>query len=339
LSAVLTGTFAGPIPNAFSAQGVDHVAIRLTNTGDALAAGNAKISLYASTEPIFNADATLLASSTKSVRLRPRQSAPVLVKFPAPTSLPNGSYFLIARVDAPATPDGTVAETIVTAPHPVSIPQPFVDLSGRIVTQPGAIAVTASRNAAGGAGVLVLNSGNIAARGPLDIQVFASADNTLDSADTPIASVHFKNVNIRANGARLFAIRLSVPGSTPVGSYTLFASINTANTIAETTLANNIVSAPRPLVLVNPPTLIDLRDHHHNQDQNDGGSIDIEVGTDTGDDTYDNTYDTSDDGSDEPVPPAPDTGPTDTAPSDSGDDTGSDFVDDTGDDSGGGADF
>jgi hypothetical protein len=341
-SATLTGAFARVIPQTILPATTDHITLRVANTGDALATGKATISLYASTDPVVNADAALLTTSSRLVRLSPRHSAAFMLRFAAPTTLAEGNYFLVARIDAPVNTDGSVTETVAASPQTVSIPQPFVDLTGRIATRPTRLLISGgSRTAGGSAGVLVVNSGNAPARGALDIQMFASTDSTLDSADTPIAAMHFKNVNIRAGGSRLFPVRLNLPGSTPVGNYSLFAVINSANSIAERDLTNNVATARKPLVLANAPTLIDLRHHHH--DQNDDGSttaVDVTIDTEAYDNT--STSDTSDNSS-----PPPDasvdttTGPA-SPPTDSGtstDSTSSDFGGDFSGDSGGGADF
>jgi hypothetical protein len=341
-SATLTGAFVGAIPRAILPATTDRVTLRVTNTGDAFATGKPSVSLYASTDPAVRADAVLLTTSARLVRLSPGHAAVFILRFAAPTTLAEGNYFLVARIDAPMNVDGSVTETVAASPKTVLIPQPFVDLTGRIATRPTRLLISGGSRAAGGtAGVLVVNSGNVPARGTLDIQMFASSNSTLDSAATPIAAVHFKNVNIRAGGSRLFPVRLNLPGSTPVGTYSLFATINSANTIAENDLTNNVATARKPLVLANAPTLIDLRHHHHDQNY-DGSTTAVDVTIDT--EAYDNTStsDTSDNSS-----PPPDasvdttTGPA-SPPTDSGtstDSTSSDFGGDFTGDSGGGADF
>jgi hypothetical protein len=342
-SATLSGSIAGSLPQSLLPDTVDHVTLRLTNTGDAVVAGRTTVSLYASTDQTVNAGAELLGMITRPVLLRPQKSTALGVRFSPPANLTVGDYFLVAKVDALAKSNGSLSETVIASRKAVSVPQPFVDLTGKITSQPTCpLIVVASGTPTGSASVLVMNKGNVPARGPLDITLYASTDNMLDSAATQIAAAHFNNVNIRAGGSRTFPVRLTLPGNMPVGSYTLFASINSANTIAESNLANNIVAARKPLVLINPPTGIDHRDHHHQEQNNSDGSDFVEVDVTTIDDSSD-SYDTGD------VPdtssPPPDVAPPATAPTDSGDagnsidSSGSDFGGDFSGDTGGGADF
>jgi len=346
-SATLTGSFAGSLPLSLLPSADDQVTFRLTNTGDATARGMSTVSLYASTDQTINANADLLAIITRPVLLRPGRSTALSLRFPTPAILAGGNYFLVARVDAPVNSDGSVVEAVVDSSRAVAIPEPFVDLTGRIAIQSIVpLVVVASRTTTGIENVLVINRGNAPARGPLDITLFASTDKTLDSADTQIAAAHFNNVNIRAGGSRLFAVPLTLAGDTPVGSYTLFASINSSNTIAESNLANNVAMAGKPLVLINPPPIVDQRDHHHDQNNGDGaGFVGVDLTMiDNGSDSFD-----MGDVPDMSFPP-PDVAPAATAPMDSTD-TGNpsdftgadltvgDFGGDFSGDVGGGADF
>ena len=359
LSADLVGSFAGAVPAALSPGGVNHVTLRVTNPPGQNTTGPVTVSLYLSQTMSLGNDAILLGTATRQVHLRGGQSAPFPFRFPSPSAVTSGEDYLLAQIDGPSRSDGAASETFVVSPRAVAVFQPVVDLSGQIAALPMTLFVNSSYPTYAQARIQVFNTGNVPARGPLQITMYASTDGAIDSTATVLGVTTFPAVNIRAGGSHMFAVPLTVPAGMPVGSYTALASINSSNTIVESNTANDIAVGQHPLTLANAPVLIDLRHHHHFD--NGGGNVDysqVDVVIDTGDGYSDSGTDIS---TTDSAPP-PDTGNSDatTQPatgndgsggSDSG---GSDFGGDTsggnspggdsggsssGDSSGGGSDF
>jgi hypothetical protein len=342
-SGALTGSFAGAIPAILRPGATNHVNVRLTNTSGGADAGAVTVSLYVSPTPDAGGDAVIVGTVSRAVRMRTGKSVNVPFRFASPT-LPNGTDYLVAKIDGPASSDGSPNESIVVAPQSVAVMRPVVNLSGQVEAPFTPLYARPFGASRGRVQVLITNSGNVPARGPMQVTVYASTDGTLDASDTVIGVATFRAAVVRPGAFRPFAVPIHVPAPAAVGSYTLFASINSAQTISAT-----VATGARPLVVTNPPVVIDRRGHH-GDGSDDGSDLAVVTGIDAG--SY--FYDTGDDsgapvdtsGNDTSAPP-PDTGdsnPT-TAPTDSGGstdtsgDNGSDFSGDSGDDSGGGIDF
>lgn len=139
LAASLTPAFAA-LPAMLPSAGSDQVTIQLTNTGSSAARGPVTIDLYASPVNTVGPGATLLTSTAKPIQVKAGKSVVVPLRFLSPATLPDGSYFLIATV----TGSGLASSTIVSS-GPVSIVQPFVDLTSQIVQLPASAVETGRR--------------------------------------------------------------------------------------------------------------------------------------------------------------------------------------------------
>lgn len=359
LSADLIESFAGAIPATLPPGGINHLNVKVTNPGGQIEAGRATVSIYLSNTQTLGNDALLLGTATRKIHLRGGQSTAFPVRFASPTSLPDETGYLLARIDGPTNPDGSANETIALAPQAVSVVQPFVDLVGQIAQQPSTVFVSSASPGIAAARVKVFNSGNVTAHGPLQITMYSSADSMLDSGDTVISVANFAGIAIRPGASRTFPVRLSLPAGTAVGSYTLLAAINSAHTIAEINSGNNIAVGQHPFVVAAAPILVDLRDHHHQDNNNDNNQsvILIDDGSEDVQSVYVDNSDSQDsapapsDGSDASTQPASQPAPSDQGgPTDSGgsssnssdtgsSDPGSDFSDPSPVDPNAGSDF
>jgi hypothetical protein len=333
-SASLSGTFAGRVPSALNPAQSNHVSIRLMNSGDQPASGSVNVNLFASSEPTLVPGAVLLASVSRTLRLRPGRGANVPLRFNSPAGLQDGNYFLLAQVG------DNGANTDVASPQPVSIQHPFIDLVGQFSSFPiGAVDVNNTGNDV--LAVRVINRGNVPAAGALAVSFYASTDATPDPSDLLIG-VAARNVRIRAGGSQVFTAPINFPSGTAVGNYYVFAQVDSARAFAESNEDNNTVMGPRQLIAANipAPVVTDHRDghHHHHDDQ-----VVVETGGFIGGGIFIGDFaDSGDFGSDPFMPdnsPPPDSGgndsppPTDSGPPsdssgdgwDSGSSSGSDF--------------
>lgn len=338
MNGALIGSFAGAIPAALPPGGVEHATVRLTNPPGQTQTGQVTVSLYLSQSTSLGDDGILLGTATRRVRLPGGRSATFPFRFASPSAASTGNEYLLARIDGPANSDGSLNETLVASPQTVSVFQPVVDLSGQIAALPMTLFVNNSYSAYGQARIQVFNNGNAPARGPLQITMYLSTDGSIDSTAVMAGVTNFPAVNIRPGGGRAVAVRLAVPAGTPVGSYTVLASINSSNTIVESNTTNNIAVGQHPLTLANAPVVIDLRHHRHNWDNTGSDESGIDVEVDTGTEYVDNSADTSTDES----APTTDTGSNDATPQPTTQpDTGSNDsgTDNSGSDGSGGSDW
>jgi hypothetical protein len=359
LSAALIGSFTGAIPATLPPGGINHLTVRVTSPAGQVEVGKATVSVYLSDTQTLGDDAVLLGTATRNLHLRGGQSTAFPFRFASPSSLPDETGYLLARIDGPTNADGSANETIALAPQAVSVVQPFVDLVGQIAQQPSTVFVSSATPGIAVARVKVFNSGNVTAHGALQITMYASTDSTLDSGDTVISIANFGGAPIRPGASRTFPVQLSLPAGTAVGSYTLLASINSSHTIAEINTGNNIAVGQHPFAVAAAPILVDLRDHHHQDNNNDNNQsvVLIDDGSGDGQSVYVDNSDSQDsapapsDGGDASTQPASQPAPGDqggstdsggSAPSSSdtgSSDTGSDFSDPSPVDPNAGSDF
>jgi FG-GAP-like repeat/Bacterial Ig-like domain/Putative Ig domain len=80
--------------------------------------------------------------------------------------------------------------------------------------------------------VSVGNQGNDTAQGPITITVFASVDDTIDGGDLVLGQLT-KNLKVNPGDTKAFSVKLLVPSAAAAGTYTLLASVDTANVADE----------------------------------------------------------------------------------------------------------
>lgn len=257
--------FAGRIPTALDPGRANHLAVRIINTGDQPASGPLNVNLYASPDGALNGGDALLATSDRTVRLRPGRGVNVPLRFNSPATLQSGTYYLLAQVGTAGDGGG---DPLVASSQRVAIQQPFIDLTGQFSSFPiGAVDVTNTGNDV--LGVRVINQGNVPAAGALAVSFYASTDMTPDPAD-PLIGVAARNVRIKPGASQVFTAPITFPSRMAVGNYFVFAVVDSARAFAESNEDNNTLLAPRQLIAANmpAPVMIDQRDrHHHHGDQ------------------------------------------------------------------------
>jgi hypothetical protein len=220
---------AGAVKVRFPATGVVSgitrtagASVPVVNSGNALAAGRIVINLYASTSASNITGATQVSTITRNVRLRPGgRTAYAFRAFKWPAGL-SGSYFLVADVNATSTiTETTPADNLGASATAASVAAPFVNLTnlwnGRI---PASFKVGRRTALA----VLVMNNGNVTARGAGTATVFASTDGTLAGATTlATAPIH---VAVGAGHKQTVPVRFAVPSTLASGTYQLIVTIN-----------------------------------------------------------------------------------------------------------------
>lgn len=181
-SGSLAGSFAGAIPPALLPGATNHVNIRLTNTPRSTESGSVTITLFVSPTPDLGSDAAIVGTASRAVRMRAGQSTTFPFRFAPPSTLPNGTDYLVAKVDGPAASDGSPSESIVVAPRTVAVVQPMMGLTGQVEAPMAPLYARQFGPSRGRAQVLVTNTGNAPAHGPVQITLYASTNGTLDAS-------------------------------------------------------------------------------------------------------------------------------------------------------------
>lgn len=96
--------------------------------------------------------------------------------------------------------------------------------------------------------IIVSNTGDASATGPIKIQLIASADGTLDDGDTVLQTLTTTTLN--AGQSKKITSSATLTPALPAGSYTLFAVADPLNEIAESNDGNNTSTAGGPVSVV-----------------------------------------------------------------------------------------
>jgi hypothetical protein len=249
----LTAGFTGKIPTAIPPQGNNQISVLVGNVGDAKAAGNATVTLYASTDQVLDASDVALGSKSAKLALGSGRSVTVPVKFTSPTNVIDGSYYILASVQGDtAIADANAANNVAATPVAVTITQPFVDLSAQITKLPKSpISILATRQSSTTFSVVVANAGNVSAKGQLNFNFFLSTDQTLDPAD-PLVFTGPKSINIGAGKSKSITISTKLSVDTPSGPLYVIAQLNSDHGVAERDTANDVTASASTITIANP---------------------------------------------------------------------------------------
>ncbi|HZK80799.1 MAG TPA: hypothetical protein VFC46_07015, partial [Humisphaera sp.] len=150
-----------------------------------------------------------------TVNLSAGHSKGLKIKFPSPTIIPDGSYYLIAVINPGQTiTESNYANNAAVASMPTTITQPFITLAGSIQPAP------AARNHATAtyAYITVTNNGNVAASGSIVAQALLSPDNSTGIGAVSLATRSQKLKLAPGRSARL-RINFVMPSSSSANSY------------------------------------------------------------------------------------------------------------------------
>jgi len=115
---------------------------------------------------------------------------------------------------------GNTAPAVAVSTSPVAIAAPHVDLSttfangSTIRINPGGLTTAA---------VTIRNEGNVTATGTLGLNLYASANSTLDIADTLLATLPLRRVRLRPGQSMTLRVPFSDRLTDPPGTYDLIA--------------------------------------------------------------------------------------------------------------------
>jgi glucose/arabinose dehydrogenase len=230
----LTVAVAGPLPAAAIKGSVAKTKVRVTNAGQTPLAGGVSLGLFLSPDTYLDPEDVLVGTLPKNLKLRPGASKVIALPVTFPASIVDGSYHLLAFADSGksvAEPNET--NNVGASVTPVTLAAPFRDLSVSI----GQMAVMPAPTRRGTATLLVRNTGNVAAAGPVGLVLRASSDAAADDSDSLLLQ-STKAIKIKAGGSKLIKLRF-VPRTLASGTYYVTATVVTAGAIPETDQTNN----------------------------------------------------------------------------------------------------
>lgn len=218
--------------------------IRVTNSGQTRFTGPVSITLYASTND--DTDSTSLAAdkafgtdTLSNVDLGIGKSEVVRVNFNYPSSLANGTYFIIASLEELGL---NTTNAVTTTESTVQINAAMVDLATAFAASEPVL-VNPGKNTS--VVVTIENQGNATATGTLNLSLYASPDQTLDtSTDTLLRSVSGRAIHILPDHSIRIHFTFQAPSNMQAGSYYLIASAASTTQPADTDTANDVAVIP-----------------------------------------------------------------------------------------------
>ncbi len=226
----LTGRILSSINTSVVAGSKGALTVLIRNNGDAAARGQATVTLFASSSQTL-LNAISITSAPAKLNLKAGGSEKLTLHFTYPPSLPNGSYYLIASIDSgDAIPESDKTDNLAVSSSTETIAAPFVGLSPSL-TPP----TTLTSGNTAKALLSVTNFGNTAASGTVDVDIFASTDQTLDSGDVMISTVPL-HLRLKPNQSRSYSLRLKLAaGLLAAGNDYLIARIDGSGSIPTAT--------------------------------------------------------------------------------------------------------
>ena len=217
--------------------------LRITNTADARFTGPVSIALYAATND--QTDSTSLAgdipittATFSNLNVGAGKSKVVPVKFDYPSGLGDGAYFLIASLDEMGM---DTANSVNASPATVRIDAASVDLAAAFASA-GPVQVRSGGNSS--VLVTVKNLGNVAAGGTLDLSLYASADQTLNTAaDRLLTGLSGRAIHLMPGHSMRIRLTFQTPSNLTPGNFFLIASADSSTQPADSNSANDIAVA------------------------------------------------------------------------------------------------
>ncbi len=231
----LTASLLGSLPATITGTSKGTISVRITNSAKTRFNGPASISLYASADGALSGDDSLITTlNIPALNLAGGKSKTVKLKFTYPASIATGTYALLAAVTH--TNDNT-APAIAASAKTMSIKTATVDIAAAFASGNSFTAKLSSKSKTT---LILTNTGNVAATGAVQINLFASADQSLDASDTVLSRPITKKVNIKPNKSIRINLHFTVPSTT---FNFLLAQIIPTTLPADASSANDVASA------------------------------------------------------------------------------------------------
>lgn len=187
------------------------VTVTVKNFGPFASAGPVTITVYGSTDgEVGGASALTLGHVTKKLKLSSLQSKSLKIKVAVPAPPADADYFLLATATGPtATGTSQVGQGLLE----VHVARPLVNLVSASATPPP---VTLRPGHATRFALPVQNTGNVAAKGTITVDIFASTNGTLDASNAiSLASGARVRISINAGATKMLKLKATLPTTLP----------------------------------------------------------------------------------------------------------------------------
>jgi len=225
--------------------------ISVTNTGDFAIDGLVGVKLYASLDSSLDSNDFVIGEQLgKSMKLKPGQSKIIRLKYTVPSSVPTGNYHLLAQVLS-SVADSNPSNDVFASTATTTISQPFIDMG----VSYGATQLVVSPGQQTAASVVVTNNGNIDFKGTYTLQVYASIDPTLTTAEgslnaQPVVIGKLNSVHLKLHPHQSKVITVPIVFSGVTRQYEfLITTLTTTNPLGDNNLANNTAVSALPSLL------------------------------------------------------------------------------------------
>ena len=227
------------------------VRVTLRNDGDETLRGPVTVKLFSSTDGTVGPSDLALAEVTKRVRIRAGATKTLSVKVKIPRPAADGDYFFIADL---AGGDGVrVSRAQAKSAAAVRIEKPVVRLDAGVHSAPQNGSPTdVELGERLRLAVPVANRGNVAAKGKVDVELFASRDGALTGA-TRIATASGQSVSLRADRSKSLKLKFDIPDSAaalPSGAQVLLVRLTATGDLGDLNTTDGAIVARVPFVVV-----------------------------------------------------------------------------------------
>ncbi|HTK75952.1 MAG TPA: PQQ-dependent sugar dehydrogenase [Gemmataceae bacterium] len=232
----LVPTITTPLPSLVLGKERGHVIVRVNNVGNESADRPVAIGLFLSSDGTLDAADPQLVSVTKTLHVKPGAARSFKIKFTYPV-VNDGSYQVLAQADvANAIAESDETNNVAASDTAANVRKPVVDFSG---TFQAPVPNAETRGGKGSVVLSVLNAGNIPARGPLQISLYASTDSTGAAGIVPLTTVT-RPTGIKPGARRNIKLKFTTPQDLVPGTYFFSAAIDSANVFDEPNEGDNL---------------------------------------------------------------------------------------------------
>jgi subtilase family serine protease len=220
------------------------IRLRITNTASTGFSGPLGINLFTSTNS--STDSASLAADTfvntinlPNFKLAAGKSKVVVLKYDYPSNLATGNYFLIGAINELTF---NAAAAITATPASILISAPLVDLAA---TYAASQALRVNPGHEDSVVITIKNTGNVTASGMLEISLYASGTQTLDtSTATLLTTTNGRAIRIPPGRSIQVRVNFQAPSNLTGGSYFLIASAISSTQPADANAANDVAVIP-----------------------------------------------------------------------------------------------
>lgn len=252
MSADLTAAFVRYLPGTFPPGQTGSAFVRVTNVGDAVAAGLGRVDLYASTSSILSPSATLLTSESLNLHLAMKRSKVLKLSYPTPTNLPDAEYFTIADIEAVSFVDANASNNQVASRYVAEIVPPLVDLAAQLKIISRQITLRgATPKATASVSLVVTSADNAPAVGTVGGSIFAATTAIFDESAIFVGSIPSRAIAQKPGRYKTLRVKVILADSLPSDRYYLIAQIAPAG-LDDASAANNVAASPNSMRVSNP---------------------------------------------------------------------------------------